>query len=397
MGTVWDFWPLLKLFGQLYDSKFISFYEPWLKGEIDKDKIVLFNEKSYPMFLFPFKIFKLVTRTYKIIKIIMDFKPDIVVTHHDDANMSILPTIFILKKIFMLKKPKFYLWVRNNPVQEYKSGFRSVIINFFYKYGYGLGDKIVVQCEANKNILMENFPILKNKIIVIPNVYDVKYNIKLSKENLSQKEKKIFKNSFVFINIGRLTEQKAQWGLIRCFKKVAGKHKNAKLIILGEGELRSSLEDLIKKLNLEDNVYLLGKQDNPFKFLKSSDCLVLSSLWEGFPNTIFEALSLDLPVISSDCETGPREVLEPKLNTKKKINYPYLGKYGILTKPFKREFIFKTLNEEPLNEEENVFADLMIKMIEDKNLRARYSHGLERAKDFDLDEINIKIENLINT
>lgn len=128
-------------------------------------------------------------------------------------------------------------------------------------------------------------------------------------------------------------------------------------------------------------------QKNPFKFLKHSNCFVFSSLWEGLPNTVIEALSLNLPVISTDCKTGPREILCPELNISDKIDYPYYGKYGILTKPFSREFIWQDLNEKPLIEEEKMLADLMIKMIEDEDLRKRYSNGLERAKDFDIEKI----------
>jgi len=110
-------------------------------------------------------------------------------------------------------------------------------------------------------------------------------------------------------------------------------------------------------------------------------------LWEGMPNTIIEALSLNLPVISTDCKAGPREILCPELNINEKISYPYYGEYGILSKPFPRMFIWQNLNEKPLIEEEKIFADIMIKIIEDKDLRRKYSKGLKRAKDFDIKKI----------
>ncbi|HBN57957.1 MAG TPA: glycosyltransferase, partial [Gammaproteobacteria bacterium] len=104
-GTVWDFWPVLKMFDKLYESKYISFYEPWLKGEIDKEKIILFNEKSKNPLLWIFKISK---RTYKILKIIREFKPDLVITHHDDANISIIPTLLIYKTFLKKQRIRFY-------------------------------------------------------------------------------------------------------------------------------------------------------------------------------------------------------------------------------------------------------------------------------------------------
>jgi glycosyltransferase involved in cell wall biosynthesis len=128
-------------------------------------------------------------------------------------------------------------------------------------------------------------------------------------------------------------------------------------------------------------------QKNPFKFLKHSNCFVFPSLWEGLPNTVIEALSLNIPVISADCKTGPREILCPELNIDNNIDYPYFGKYGILTKPLPRMFIWNDLDEKPLIKEEKILFDLMIRMIEDEDLKTRYSNGLERAKDFDIEKV----------
>ena len=393
MGTVWDFWPVLKMFDKLYVSKYISFYEPWLKGEINREKIILFNEKFKNPILWPFKILR---RTYKILKIIRKFKPDIVITHHDDANISIIPVI-ILTKIFRISDNiKFILWIRNNPIESYKEGLYSKIVLLAYNYFYKYADIIIVQTITNKKIIESNFKSLKGKIEIIPNIYDISKLQQLSNEPLEKEYENIFKDSFVFINIGRLTEQKGQWFLIRAFKKVAEKYPNVKVIILGDGELKDKLQELINNLNLQNNVHLLGMQENPFKFLKHSNCFVFTSLWEGLPNTVIEALSLNLPVISTDCKTGPREILCPELDIDAKINYPYYGKYGILTKPFPRAYIWESLDEKPLIEEEKMLAELMIKMIEDEELRKKYSNGLERAEDFDVEKIIKEWERVIN-
>ena len=260
--------------------------------------------------------------------------------------------------------------------------------NFLIKILYPKADKVVVVSEEIKNILIENYNIPKEKIKTIYNPHYISKYQELSKEPLEQKYQNIFKNSFVFINIGRLTEAKGQWFLIRSFKEVVEKYPNAKLIILGEGELKEKLQDLINKLNLQNNVHLLGMQKNPFKFLKHSNCFVFPSLWESWGQVLVEALTLNLSIISTDLKTGPREILTPELDINYKMDYPYYGKYGILTKPFPRETIFKSLDEKPLIEEEKMLVDLMIKIIEDEELRKkRYSNGLERAKDFDVNKV----------
>ncbi|HII59464.1 TPA: glycosyltransferase, partial [Methanocaldococcus jannaschii] len=195
MGTVWDFWSVLKMFDKLYESKYISFYEPWLKGEIDKEKIILFNEKSKNPLLWPFKILK---RTYKILKIIREFKPDLVITHHDDANVSIIPVI-LLNKIFKISNnTKFILWVRNNPIESYKEGLYSKIIILAYKYFYKYADIIIVQTQENKKIIESHFKSLKNKTKIVPNVYEIDKLQQLSHEPLEKQYLNIFKDSFVF-------------------------------------------------------------------------------------------------------------------------------------------------------------------------------------------------------
>jgi glycosyltransferase involved in cell wall biosynthesis len=136
-------------------------------------------------------------------------------------------------------------------------------------------------------------------------------------------------------------------------------------------------------------------QKNPFKFLKHSNCFVFPSLWESFGNVLIESLSLNLSIISTDCKSGPREILCPELNIDNKIDYPYFGKYGILTKPFPRMFIWNDLDEKPLIKEEKMLVDLMIKMIEDENLKTKYTNGLDRAKDFDIEKIIKEWENHI--
>jgi len=120
----------------------------------------------------------------------------------------------------------------------------------------------------------------------------------------------------VFVGAGRLTRQKNFPLLIRSFSQMQS-NKPARLAILGEGEDRAELQALIDELNLSDRVALLGFQKNPFAFLSRSAAFALSSSWEGLPTILIEAMACDVPVISTDCPSGPMEILEN-------------GKYGTL-------------------------------------------------------------------
>ena len=120
----------------------------------------------------------------------------------------------------------------------------------------------------------------------------------------------------VILGVGRLSPEKDFATLIRAFHRVRGQ-RDGKLVIIGEGPLRQSLEKLIAELGLTDDVSLPGYVENPYAYIKRASLLALSSIAEGSPNVIIEALALGTPVVSTDCPYGPSETLAG-------------GKYGAL-------------------------------------------------------------------
>ncbi len=112
----------------------------------------------------------------------------------------------------------------------------------------------------------------------------------------------------VLLAVGRLTKQKAFDDLIKAFAMVRKNHI-VRLIILGEGEDRLSLEGMIKELNLEQDISMPGFLPNPYPFMAHAAAFVLSSRWEGLPTVIVEAMALGTPIISTDCPSGPCEIL----------------------------------------------------------------------------------------
>jgi len=112
----------------------------------------------------------------------------------------------------------------------------------------------------------------------------------------------------VLLGVGRLTRQKDFPTLIQAFAQVV-RERPARLIILGEGNDRDSLQALVEHLGLEDRVDMPGYVVNPFAFMARAKLFVLSSAWEGSPNVLIQALSIGCPVVATDCPEGPREIL----------------------------------------------------------------------------------------
>lgn len=113
----------------------------------------------------------------------------------------------------------------------------------------------------------------------------------------------------VIIAVGRLTAQKDFSTLIGAFSRLRAQ-RPARLAILGEGALRGLLETQVAELGLTSDVILLGFMDNPFSWMRRSALFVLSSAWEGLPGTLIQAMACAVPVVSTDCPSGPAEILE---------------------------------------------------------------------------------------
>jgi glycosyltransferase involved in cell wall biosynthesis len=117
----------------------------------------------------------------------------------------------------------------------------------------------------------------------------------------------------ILVSVGRLTKQKGYPYLIRAFSLVK-QTLPCRLLIIGSGEDEGTLLQAVNELGLWNDIEFLGFQRNPFKYMARSDLFILASLYEGFGNVIVEAMTLGLPVISTDCQSGPSEIIENKKN-----------------------------------------------------------------------------------
>ena len=146
----------------------------------------------------------------------------------------------------------------------------------------------------------------ENRINVIHNPVDAERLRRLAANELPPKLRD--KTPYI-VSIGRLAEQKDQQTLLRAYA-LSPLRKSHRLVIVGEGNQRPSLEQLGRDLGIDDRLLLLGAMDNPYPVLAGASLHVLSSRWEGYPNVLLEALALGVPVVSCDCPHGPRELLD---------------------------------------------------------------------------------------
>ncbi len=114
----------------------------------------------------------------------------------------------------------------------------------------------------------------------------------------------------ILLNVGRLSEQKDQLTLVKAFQQFLTTNKEALLFILGTGPLENELQAYITLHQLQQKVWLAGFQQNPYNWIAGCDVFILSSRYEGFGNVIVEAMALGKTIVSTDCPSGPAEILQ---------------------------------------------------------------------------------------
>ena len=196
---------------------------------------------------------------------------------------------------------RFRLIIRSNSAPDGWS--KNFIKQKFYKFGLSNAKKIIVNSQEFKKKIKNKFK-LNSKCIYNPlNKIEI---IRLSKRKVNFKFFK--KDCLNIINVGRLEEQKDHHTLIKAVNFIKNKI-DIKLLIIGNGKLQKKLDQFIEVNKLERNIKILNNISNPYPYILKSDLFILSSIYEGLPNVLLEAITLNKFVISTNCPTGPKEIL----------------------------------------------------------------------------------------
>lgn len=186
------------------------------------------------------------------------------------------------------------------------SSWRGRMIGHFMRWAYPYADRIVAVSEGVAHDLANHVRLQSIDAIYNPIVTDALKTLSCAEANHPWLTAR---HAPVVLGVGRLAPQKDFSTLIKAFARLR-ETRDARLIILGEGELRSPLEALVRQFGLQEVVSLPGFVSNPYAFMRQADLFVLSSAWEGLPTVLVEAMACGTSVVSTDCPSGPAEILE---------------------------------------------------------------------------------------
>jgi len=275
-------------YNNLKNINFIKLYKKSFYNNLPKGGFLKSRLSQLIIFVFSFN---------KLLKLLNKDQPDFLIAH-------LITSLPILLSSFISKKTKIILRISGLPRLNI---FRKLYWKFFSKKIFK------VTCPSYttyKELIRLN--IFKKEQLEI--LYDPIINIREFKERKFDKIDDFLKDKKFILGIGRITRQKNFSLLINAFHKIQKNFPKLLLVILGEGEDKNKILNLISKKNLSNNIYLLGYKKNVYKYLINAECFILSSLWEDPGFVLFEAALSNTPIISSNCRNGHLDIMDNEKN-----------------------------------------------------------------------------------
>ncbi|WP_456432132.1 glycosyltransferase [Nitratifractor sp.] len=312
--------------------------------EIPEGVRIVFLERSDPEENGIKKLLKLPLLAWKYRTLLRYERVDISLSFMNRPNY-----INVMAKIFG-SGAKTAISERTAPSYLYAgSSFKDRVNRFLIRRLYPRADRIIPNSQWTREELIRMFSVPEVNIDVLYNPIDLEM-IDRQKDVAIDREKR----RFTFVALGRFERQKNHAMLIEAFHRA---DLDADLWLIGDGALRPDIERMVQRYGLEDRIGFLGRQKNPFAYLSKADCFVFSSDFEGFPNALLETLACGLPAVSTDCRSGPREILAPGTDSTAQCTGMEPAEYGILVPPGDTDEL----------------ARAMERMYNDENLRRRYA------------------------
>ena len=305
------------------------------------------------------KITNLMRRAARVRKLKQKMRPVIAYSFGPSANMVNALSKTSLTRVFLGLR-----------------GYQDVADDPKMKLYVRKADRIICCSKEMEDIVQEKYGYLHTATLYNP--YDAEGIAELSKEEVTDLpwEMENEDRPRILIGVGRDDPVKGFWHLIKAFYLVQKEIPQVRLIIMGDGSFEQA-KSLVSQLQLEQKVYFPGVRKNPYKYLAVSEMFLLTSYTEGFPNVLVEAMLLGRPLISTDCRTGPAEILDH-------------GKYGILMPDMGDT---EDYSGDTISEKETCFAQKIIEVLKDSKRQKELSElERKRAGEFDYDSY---VDNLL--
>lgn len=283
----------------------------------------------------------------QIVQYVNKVKPDVMLSTVGNVDFAVA-----VSKLF-IPKVKFYIRKANVIFDNQKSGANIAKLRFEAL----MCDKLIALTKDMKKDYVQ-YGFKEKNIVVINNMVDLGYINRRLKEFESEHEWFNKAKYRLIVANARMVPEKRHDVLIKAFERVEKVIPEARLMILGNGPLREQIEKMVPQ-SLKEKTFFMGFQNNPYYYMHQASVFTLTSDYEGFPNVIIEALACGLPVVTTNCKTGPREIIEN-------------GKEG---------YVVERGNY-------NAVADALVEILSNEKKRNSFSqNAIRKAKQYDVEKI----------
>lgn len=318
------------------------------------------------------KLFNSVRRAYAYKKHIKEFKPDVVF------------------QFLSFRSPVGALRLKEG-IKIVSARDFSALSNNIAGYKKRLDESTAMICNSEylRDYFVDRYPEDRERVFTVNNIINAD-NIKAQSEEEIDEEFINFreKYDYIIVSTGRFCKEKAFEKLILSFSKVHKVMPSTGLVLIGDGDYKEKYVKVSEVNGISDAIYYTGYQKNPYKYMANCDVFVLSSLSEGFPNVLAEAMALSMPVIAINCYTGPAEILMKNYNYKV-VKESFLEcDYGILTPHYDIKGTDWAINE---------MAKAIIHVLKDNTTMEKYRNlSAKRVLDFSAEVAVRNLEIIFN-
>lgn len=257
-----------------------------------------------------------------------------------------------------------------------------------FKYVYGKAD-CVIACSAEiKNTIVEKLGICPDRVEVLYNPFDRDVLIDAAAKTCIDEYVSFAKSHYLsLVTTGRMMHQKGYWHLVKILYGIKSRGIDVGLLLIGDGTQKSEIEKLASKLGVKDNIKFCGFQENPMAIESLANAYIMTSLYEGFPNALVEAMTIGLPLITADCKSGPSEIVT---NERERIA-PYECDQGLLLPVLESTEDWGIA----LSPTEKIWVDAITSMSLER-LASKRAACIERSRKFGYDECYSTLMRILN-